>query len=84
MYHLKKVRKFLSGVDKKWFDIGVDLGLDIDMLFRIRGKYGDDEDACMWKMIIVWLKIDGPLPTWGILSRALRANDEEELAGEGN
>ena len=82
---MKNVKKFLRDVDgKKWMDVGIDLGLDIDVLFKIRAKYGDDPDACMWEMITVWLKFVSPQPTWGILSNALRANNEVELADEGN
>ena len=82
---MKNVKKFLRDVDgKKWMDIGVDLGLDIDVLFKIRAKYRDEPDVCMWEIIMVWLKFVNPLPTWRILSRALRANNEVELADKGN
>ena len=85
MHDLKRVKKFLCDVDsKKWMDIGVDLGLDIDVLFKIRAKYGDDPDASMWEMITVWLKFVNPIPTWMILSNALKANNEVERAKKGN
>lgn len=81
---MKKIKKFLQDVDvKKWMDIGVDLGLDIDVLFKIRAS-GDDPADCMRDMITVWLKFVNPLPTWGTLSIALRANNEVELAEKGN
>lgn len=97
---LKKVKKFLhkesdneiinkdeiDKMDKKWMDIGVDLGLDIDVLFKIRAQYGDDPAACMREMILVWLKSLNPLPTWRNLSNSLRAEavNEVGLADKGN
>ena len=86
-YALRKVKKFLRCHDvdsKKWMDIGVDLGLDIDVLFKIRSLYGDNPDICIWEMITAWLKFFDPLPTWGILSNALRGNNEVKLADKGN
>lgn len=84
MTDLRHVRALLYPIRKKWYDIGIELDIDVAELDIIRDKYDDPAD-CLLEMIKLWLRSINPLPTWSILADALRAEavNEEQLAGEG-
>ena len=68
---------------EKWFDIGVDLEIDADILEKIRDKYHNEPAACLTNMIREWLKsVDRPA-TWTSLAFVLRSINEVKLAEEG-
>lgn len=82
---LRTVRKLLYSVRRKWYDIGIELGLDINELDSIRKAYPDDDSKCLVDMIKLWLKCVDPLPTWKALGDALKEQsvDEQMLAKDG-
>lgn len=82
---LKVVRNFLYDVRLKWYNIGLELGIDSGTLDEIQFKNHKDPGACLREMIKVWLKqIDTPT-TWERIAEALRSPciDEKELAENG-
>ena len=82
---LKTVRELLHDIRVKWYDIGVELDVDIGTLESIRSRYHDPKD-CLREMLREWLKSISPQPTWKRLSIALRASavGETSLAQKGS
>ena len=82
---LVTVKRFLYDVRRKWYNIGLELGVEHDKLDIIQDKNGTDYDACLREMLKIWLKFYPNKPTWGQVADALmeRAIDEKELADEG-
>lgn len=82
---LKQVKEFLFEVQDKWLDIGIELGVDIDELFRIKSEFNNNPADCLREMIIAWLKFYAPLPSLKTLCEALCSKhvDEVELAEQG-
>lgn len=90
MAHLTKddlntVKKFLYSARKKWYNIGLELGVPDDKLDEIKEECGTKHDEALRKMLQIWLKSYPERPTWGQLATALTdpAIDEKELAEEG-
>ena len=81
---LKQVRELLFKIQDKWLDIGIELGVDIDELFRIKSEYSNPAD-CLREMIRAWLKCFAPLPSLETLCEALCSKyvNAEELAQKG-
>ena len=84
-WDVRHVRALLSDIKEKWYDIGVELEIDIDRLSKIKMKHGDDKAACLLEMITLWLKFIKNQPKWETLAAALRCRviNEEELAKKG-
>ena len=82
---LVTVKRFLYDVRRKWYNIGLELGVEHNKLDEIQDKHGTDYDACLREMLKIWLKFYPNKPTWGHLADALKeqAIDEKELADEG-
>lgn len=83
--HLKVLRDFLYGVSTKWYDIGIELGMDIGTLLKIQHRYGSDSVICLREMLTIWLKSADPHPSSTALADALRAKvvGESALAEQG-
>ena len=81
---LREVRKLLYPIKRKWYDIGIELGLRIGELDNIQAA-NSDHGECLIMMIKVWLKSINPLPTWKALGDAIKEEPVHEvgLAGEG-
>ena len=75
---LKDLLNVLEGVKKKWFLIGLQLGISFDKLIGFHG-----EDYPLLLMIMEWFNCDSP-PTKAALVMALRRRcvGENRLAGE--
>ena len=82
--NFKEVRGLLFRIRDKWYDIGVELYLDINELDIIRSQNGD-AGTCLTEVIKKWLKSINPLPTWKALAKALKSEvlDEAGIAEEG-
>lgn len=79
MKDLKHVRALLFSIRHKWYDIGIELDLQVAELDIIRSKYDDPAD-CLLEMLKLWLKSINPLPIWNTLADALRADAVNEVA----
>lgn len=79
---LQEVRELLFSIRTKWYDIGVELKLDIEALENIKCQY-DDRGDCLREMLKIWLK--SVTPTWKLLAAALGGKiiNEQDLAKEG-
>ena len=82
---LVTVKGFLFNAKKKWYNIGLELGVKAEKLDQINDEYGFDYDACLRQMLRIWLKFYHNRPSWNQLADALKqeAVDEDELADEG-
>ena len=78
---LSTVRNEIHDARTKWYDIGIELKLDVSTLKAIESKYSDPKD-CLREVITEWLKAVHPKPTWRSLVDALRRKvvDESHLA----
>ena len=82
---LKQVRELLLEVKDKWLDIGIELGVDIDVLFKIKSEFKNNPADCLREMIRAWLKFYDPLPSLETLCEALHSKyvDAVDLAKQG-
>lgn len=77
---LKEVLVLLLKARDKWYNIGIELQIDVEELNMIDYKFDDLGDKLV-HMLQAWLKLFGPEPTWSDLARALKA--EEASAEKG-
>ena len=80
---LKDIQNVLWDAQKKWFNIGIQLGLDSVKLEAIKCNCADVEDR-FTKMLSEWLVQVDPEPTWDRLVSALKARpvDCKQIARE--
>ena len=80
---LSTVRNEIHDARTKWYDIGIELNVDVSTLKAIDSMYKDSKD-CLREVITEWLKAVHPKPTWRSLIDALRrpAVGESKLAVE--
>ena len=83
---LVKVRGLLYDVRRKWYDIGLELGIPATELDNIKIQYHNDLDDCLREVVRMWLKSCDIPPTWQALANALQAKavNEKALAAQGN
>ena len=63
----------LSAAKSKWYNIGIDLKLEVSTLDGIRNDRKDSTDECFPQMIIAWLRSSSEVPkTWSTLADALK------------
>ena len=78
---IKVVRKATFSAHPKWKDIGIELRVPTYALEGIAQNHEDVSDRFR-EMLVAWLKLVNPKPTWEALVDALRqpAVGEEQLA----
>ena len=78
---LSTVRNEIHDARTKWYDIGIELKVDVTTLKTIESMYSNSQD-CLCEVITEWLKTVHPKPTWRSLVDALRRPvvDESKLA----
>lgn len=76
---LRVVRGLLYRAREKWYDIGVELEIDVEELNIISSRFNDPAE-CLLHMLQLWLRSIDPLPTWNILAAALTAEAVHEIA----
>ena len=78
---LNTVQNEIHDARTKWYDIGIELKLDVSTLKATESKYSDSKD-CLREVITEWLKAVRPKPTWRSLVDALQRPvvDESKLA----
>ena len=81
---LKEVRTLLYPARRKWYHIGIELGLSVEELDTIKAENTDAMES-LTAMLKLWLKSIDPVPTRRALADALKARtiNEIELAKEG-
>lgn len=78
---LAEVRDFLLPVRNKWYDIGLELTVDGQVLEEIRAKYSNFR-ICLREMLRARLRSAGNPLTWEDLTKA-KGIDKREQALEG-
>lgn len=79
---LREVNRLLRDISRKWYDIGIELGLTADELKNIKANC-DSVEECLREMLDKWLRNIDPLPTWRALGDALKFIGEGTLAEAG-
>ena len=69
---LRKVQQAAWNARTKWYNIGLELEIDPEMLNVIEGN-NKDIDNCFRAMLTTWLKTVDPKPTLAALAEALRS-----------
>ena len=79
---LKGIQNSTWDARAKWFNLGVQLNVKPTSLEAIQQNNKDHPDKCMTEMLIVWLKLSNPRPTWSSLVTALKQETvgREDLA----
>ena len=67
---LREVRSKTWDARNKWFDIGIELGVQFASLTEIQKKCGDESGTCMTQMLALWLTKKGT--SWADLIKALK------------
>ena len=57
----------------KWYEIGLGIKIRSTDLDAIRKKHRDDPDVCYRELLSTWLKQASPIPTWALLTDALKS-----------
>ena len=72
--NLKDVQDLVWDARTKWNNLGLELGIKISDLEVIEQKNKSDVDTCFKMMLLMWLRIVDPLPSWEGLISALGKN----------
>ena len=75
---LKYVREALLDVSNRWYDIGIELDLELIALDNIRDQYTSN-DECLREMLKVWLR--GLRCSWRSLVDALECKALKKYTG---
>ena len=75
---LSTVRNEIHAARAKWYDIGIELKVDVSTLKSIESMYNNSKD-CLREVITEWLKAVHPKPTWRSLVDALQRPVVDEL-----
>lgn len=76
---LKEVRNLIYDARLKWYDIGVELNIDVVTLDCIKSNFDNKHGQCLLEVLKLWLKSHIP-PTWNALADALAADPVNEKA----
>ena len=68
---LKTVLNFVWGAKEKWFNLGVQLNIGMEELQRINQKFCPESGSCLREMVLTWLNMTDPAPSWEVLATAL-------------
>lgn len=71
---LQKVQKCIWDARSKWYNIGLELGIDAGTLDAIAEDSTQNPDRCFRAMLTKWLRQDSPKLTWTALAVALRSS----------
>ena len=69
--NLKDVQDLVWDVRTKWDDLGLELGIKISDLEMIEKNCNKDVNSCFKKMLLMWLRMVDPFPSWEGLVSAL-------------
>ena len=73
---LRMVNKAVYDMRDKWFQFGVELGIQPGTLKSIKRKSLQDPDECLLELLTEWLKTEEP--TWKKLVEALKSDTVSE------
>ena len=68
---MKKICNLVTDATPKWFDLGFQLDIKMMELEVIRAKHDRDINGCFREMLLTWLKMIDPPPSWEGLLEAL-------------
>ena len=82
--NLPKVRTLIHKACSKWYDLGLELGIEDVTLDIIESNCHGDVETCFRKMLSEWLKMINPRPSWEGLIAALKKSyiGHKKLADE--
>ena len=71
---LKTIQDLVWPARSKWFQMGIQLGIDVGTLEAIRGNNHDQSEDCFTDILTTWLRGRDPIPTWKSLVNALKSD----------
>ena len=80
--NLRKVRALIHNACPKWYDLGLELEVEEATLEVIKSNNNNETESCFRDMLLAWLKMIDPHPSWEGLIAALKQPyiGHEELA----
>ena len=69
--NLKDIQDLVWDARTKWSNLGLELGIKIGDLEVIEQNCKSDIETCFKNMLLMWLRMVDPLPTWDSLVSAL-------------
>ena len=75
---LKSLQRELHPVTDKWFSLGVQLQIPVEILKCIEAEH-NQMNRRLLEMLTVWLRCTNPPPTWDILTEALESPPVGEM-----
>ena len=78
---LGELQNELHDISSKWYNLGLQLRIEVGQLDNIKK---DNLDECLREMLKIWLKKVNPHPTWNALIDALKCRviNEQQLANK--
>ena len=70
---LNRVRREVWAARSKWFNIGLELDLEVSDLNTINRKHNRDADNCLRDCLKLWLRGSHQPPTWSAMVKVLRS-----------
>jgi len=75
---MKELNRYVKKYAVDWKDIGIELGLELDVLDLIEKDHPQQSTACLQKTLNKWLKL-APNATWTALEVALTNVRRQQL-----
>ena len=75
---IRDINRYTTKYSGNWRPIGIELGLESDVLDIIKTNHPSDCKACYQAMIEKWLKLNG-ITTWKVLEVALTNVNRQDL-----
>ena len=70
---LKNIKECAYPARSKWYNIGINLDIDVGTLEAIEKDNMGKSDACFRELLTKWLRRDDPVPSWKTLTDALQS-----------
>ena len=77
---LKLLLKELYKIADKWEEIGIHLGVDVNLLDKVKSENDGDSKKCLREMLKILVKKEDLQPSWNEVVEALECLEEGELA----
>ena len=75
---IRDINRYTTIYSRNWRCIGIELGLELDVLNIIETNHSNNCKACYQAMIEKWLKLNGTT-TWKVLEVALTNVNRQDL-----
>ena len=70
----KTVLNFVWKARSTWFNLGLQLNIEMEELQSIGQKFNHDSENCLQETLLRWLQMTDPTPSWEDLATALEGD----------